>query len=161
MLRSLPMQNTEAEMKRLSWSHLGQSPKSKLAMQDAEVGRALRSKPVTAVVGEGACRTLFVHAGLQLGQLTQLQLHKPLQGEKGEELLGFLNEETLGASPYCRSSCMVLAGGASSSPWMGRMHATFLPSQNAQPSCRFSIALKHEGTRMMCFHWRNSTTQGY
>ena len=70
-------------------------------MQDADVGRALRIKPITAVVGEGACRTLFVHAGLQLGQLTQLQLHKPLQGEKGEELLGFLNEETLGAFPHC------------------------------------------------------------
>ena len=71
------------------------------------MGRALRSKPVTAVVGDGACRTLFVHAGLQLGQLTQLQLHRPVEGEKGEELLEFLNEETLGASPSCQPSCAV------------------------------------------------------
>ena len=81
----------------LPWLLFGHLSNCKKTMQDAEVGRALRSKPVTAVVGEGACRTLFVHAGLQPGQLTQLQLHRPMEGGKGEDLLEFLNVETLGA----------------------------------------------------------------
>ncbi len=60
------------------------------------MGSALRNKPVAVVTGWGQCRTLFVHAGMQLGMLKQLELHKPDGNSTGEELLGFLNDEVLG-----------------------------------------------------------------
>jgi len=65
------------------------------------VGKALRNKPVAVVAGEGACQTLFVHAGLLPGQLTQLQLHTLSEELSGHELLNVLNNEALGALLPC------------------------------------------------------------
>jgi hypothetical protein len=70
-------------------------------IQESDLGRALRNKPVTVVAGEGQCRTLFVHAGMQLGMLNQLELHMPVENVSGEELLGFLNDEVFGMNLHC------------------------------------------------------------
>ena len=62
--------------------------------------------------GEGDCRTLFVHAGLLPGLLTQLQLHRTEEASP-EELLQDLNGIAEGLSEDTGALC-------SAPPHLGR-----------------------------------------
>ena len=65
------------------------------AMQDFDIGQTLRGLPVAVLRGEGGCKTLFVHAGLPPGLLTQLELHRTEMASP-EELLQDLNDAAKG-----------------------------------------------------------------
>ena len=63
---------------------------AQMNLQDYPLGKALRQSQVAIVRGEGECKTLFVHAGILPGLLSQLQLHR------AEELLQDLNDLAAG-----------------------------------------------------------------
>lgn len=59
-------------------------------VQSKELGKALRRMPTALLMGQGHCRSLFVHAGMLPGLLAQLELHIGKQAEP-EDLLQNLN----------------------------------------------------------------------
>ena len=73
-------------------------------IQDYPLGKALRHSQVALLKGEGDCRTLFVHAGMLPGVLTQLQLHRAEEASP-ENLLQDLNDLAEGLCEGYAASC--------------------------------------------------------
>ncbi len=69
---------------------------AQINLQDYPLGKALRQSQVAIVRGEGECKTLFVHAGILPGLLSQLQPHRAEEGSP-EELLQDLNDIAAGS----------------------------------------------------------------
>ena len=65
-------------------------------MQGSIIGITLRQRPAAVILGQGQCKTLFIHAGLPLQLL--LSLVKSLDKPEPDAILAKLNEVVSGTS---------------------------------------------------------------
>lgn len=65
------------------------------AVQGNDIGSALRQRPAAYILGQGVCKTLFIHAGLPL-QLT-LQVIQQSSSSKPDRIVDELNVLVKGA----------------------------------------------------------------
>ena len=66
------------------------------AVQGSIIGITLRQRPAAVILGQGQCKTLFIHAGLPLHLL--LSLVKSLDKPEPDAILAKLNEAVSGTS---------------------------------------------------------------
>ena len=66
------------------------------AVQGSIIGITLRQRPAAVILGQGQCKTLFIHAGLPLHLL--LSLVKSLDKPEPDAILAKLNEVVSGTS---------------------------------------------------------------
>jgi len=73
------------------------------AVQGSNIGLTLRQRPAAVILGQGLCKTLFIHAGLPLQLL--LSLVQGLSKPEPDAILAKLNEIMTG---MCGCVCLAL-----------------------------------------------------
>lgn len=70
-------------------------------MQGSAVGSVLRLRPVAVILGQGACKSLFIHAGLPLQLISEVVQQS--SSSEPNDVLDKLNTLVKGALPNRRS----------------------------------------------------------